>query len=208
MKVHTIGDSHSSFGWPADMIISHGLGPCLCYSFGKDPFARCKFTEYGIRDGDVVIFCLGEIDCRCHIYKHVSGTLSYQSIINEIAVAYLSAIKALVSASGLKDLRIYVYNIVPPVHKALVPNNPEFPFLGTDQDRLQYALYFNAVLRRLCTDDIGFFDIYSKYSDSTGFIRYELSDYMVHIKDGTYIREHLNNILISIPRVGNQIDNP
>jgi hypothetical protein len=33
MSIHTIGDSHSSFGWSG--IIEHQLGPVLCYSFGE-----------------------------------------------------------------------------------------------------------------------------------------------------------------------------
>lgn len=61
MTIHTIGDSHCQFGWP-EGVVYHRIGPTLCYSFGKDPIGRCPYYSMGIKEGDTVIFCLGEID--------------------------------------------------------------------------------------------------------------------------------------------------
>jgi hypothetical protein len=39
MSIHTIGDSHSSFGWSG--IIHQSLGPLLCYTFGTKKLNIC-----------------------------------------------------------------------------------------------------------------------------------------------------------------------
>ena len=85
MSIHTIGDSHSSFGLTG--IIQHHLGPVLCYSFGKEKLNRCDIRKFNIKDGDTIVFCFGEIDCRCHIHKHITETTRYQDIINNIVLA-------------------------------------------------------------------------------------------------------------------------
>ena len=66
MKIHIFGDSHASniySGWNyCTNVISHHLGSILCYSFGKDKLKRCNIKKYGLKNGDSVIFCFGEID--------------------------------------------------------------------------------------------------------------------------------------------------
>ena len=69
MSIHTFGDSHSVNGWSG--VINHHLGPLLCYSFGKEKLNRIDIRKFNLTDGDTIVFCLGEIDCRCHIYKHI-----------------------------------------------------------------------------------------------------------------------------------------
>lgn len=195
MRIHTIGDSHSYFGWTD--IVNHHLGPLLCYSFGKDPVQRCNIRSFGIQSGDVLIFCLGEIDCRCHIHKYVSNR-NYQDIIKEIVEDYFKAIYSLTQSM---NITVCVYNIVPPVIKSQSPQNPQFPHLGTDEERRQYVLYFNEQLREKCSQyGYIFFDVYDKYVNSEGFLSTQLSDGLVHIKNGKYISEFIDNhILPSLP---------
>ena len=54
MKIHTIGDSHSYFGW--SNVINHHLGPLLCYTFGKEKLKRCDIRNFDLFDDDIVIF--------------------------------------------------------------------------------------------------------------------------------------------------------
>jgi hypothetical protein len=141
-----------------------------------------------MKDGDTIVFCFGEIDCRCHIHKHIKDTRTYQDIINKIVDNYFEAIELNISISQIKFKNICVYNVFPPVQKNSVTNNVEYPFLGTDGERKQYVLYFNKKLKEKCIEkDYIFFDIYNNYIDENGFLIKYLSDGNVHISNGIYI---------------------
>ena len=79
MSIHTIGDSHSGNGWSG--IIQQHLGPVLCHNFGKEKLNRCDIRNFNIKDGDTIVFCLGEIDCRCHIHKHITEEIKCQQLL-------------------------------------------------------------------------------------------------------------------------------
>jgi len=191
MSIHTFGDSHSYNGWSG--IISHHLGPVLCYSFGKENLNRCDIRNFNVKNGDTIIFCLGEIDCRCHIHKHISETITYQDIIDNIVTNYFEAIKINIDVSKIKLKNICVYNVVPPIQKYNTDENPSYPYLGSDEERRDYTLYFNKKLKEKCIENnYIFFDIYKKYVDENGFLKKELSDGNVHIGDGTYISNFMN----------------
>jgi len=191
MSIHTIGDSHSSYGWYG--VVKHHVGALLCYSFGKEKFNRCDIRNFNIKDGDSIIFCLGEIDCRCHIHKHITDTTTYQDIINDIVENYFEAIESNVTISQIKLKNICVYNVVPPIQKYNTIESLEYPYLGTDEERKQYVLYFNKKLKEKCIEkNYLFFDIYDKYIDENGFLRKDLSDGNVHIENGIYITNFIN----------------
>lgn len=133
MSIHTFGDSHSYNGWSG--IINHHLGPILCHSFGKEILNRCDIRNFNIKNGDTIIFCMGEIDCRCHIHKHVNETNSYEDIINKIVDDYFEAIKLNIVISQLKLKNVCIYNVVPPIQKYNTYENPEYPYVGTDDTR-------------------------------------------------------------------------
>ena len=197
MSIHTIGDSHCIYGfYGLSGIIAHQLGAVLCYSFGKEKLNRCDIRNYNINTGDTVIFCLGEIDCRCHIHKHITETLTYQDIINEIVDDYFEAIALNVSTLQIPLKNVCIYNIVPPIQKYNTDENPEVPFLGTDEERKNYVLYFNKKLKEKCIEmEYIFFDIYDNYIDENGFLRKDLSDGNVHISNSIYITNFINDHL-------------
>lgn len=191
MVIHTIGDSHSYAGWTS--VINHHISSLLCYSFGKEKLNRIDIRNFNIKDGDTVIFCLGEIDCRCHVHKHITETVSYNQIIDNIVENYFDAIKLNVITSGLTLKHICVYNVVPPIQKSKTNETPDWPFLGTDEDRKKYCLYFNKQLKEKCIENnFIFFDIYDNYIDENGFLLKYLSDGSTHIKDGIYLTKFIN----------------
>jgi hypothetical protein len=195
MSIHTIGDSHSLFNLSG--VLNHHLGPVLCYSFGNEKLNRCDIRNFNINETDTIIFCFGEIDCRCHIHKHIKDTMTYQDIINNIINNYFDAIELNITISQIKLKNVCVYNVVPPVHKYNTYENHEYPYLGTDEERKQYVLYFNQKLKEKCIEKgYVFFDIYNKYADENGFLIKELSDGNVHIRNGTYITEFINEHLL------------
>jgi len=193
MVFHTIGDSHSLFGWKEIPEISiHHLGARLCFSVGRDGLE--SLTNFDVNEGDTVIFSFGEIDCRCHVHKHINEDTDYKNIIDSLVNNYFVKIKAAIDS--FTNLRIAVYNVVPAVEKSDVLENPYYPYLGTDEERKEYVLYFNKVLKERSLEyDYVFFDVYDKYIDERGYLNKSLSDGNVHITDERYIREYLETNL-------------
>ena len=192
MTIHTIGDSHSGNGWSG--IIQHHLGAVLCYSFGKEKLNRCDIRKFNIKNGDTIVFCLGEIDCRCHIHKRITNIITYQEIINNIVANYFEAIELNVSTSQIKLKNVCVYNVVPPIQKYNTRENDAYPFLGTNEERKQYVLYFNQKIKETCIEKgYIFFDVYNNYVDKNGFLSKQLSDGNVHIGNGVYISNFIKD---------------
>jgi hypothetical protein len=193
MALHTVGDSHSYSGWPQETIIHH-LGPALCYSFGKEILNKCDIRNFDLKEGDILVFCFGEIDCRCHVHKHINDHTSYESIIDEIIDNYINAINVNLITSQTK-IKVCVYNVVPPSKKFGTAENFEFPFLGTDEERKTYVLYFNKALKSKCEENgFIFFDIYDNYLDEEGFLRKDMSDGSVHIVEGSHLSNFIRDI--------------
>jgi len=194
MVIHTFGDSHSFHGWGCiQNVQTHHLGPKLCFSIGRDGI-NIK-DGYNVNDGDTVIFCFGEIDCRCHIYKHISESNCYKQIIDDIVNNYIRQIQN--SVNTYHNLKIVIYNVVPPIQKHNTAENPEYPYLGTDDERKAYVLYFNEKLKQKCIEhNFIFFDVYNNYIDSNGFLNKSLSDGHVHIRNGIYLKHFIENNLL------------
>jgi hypothetical protein len=195
LTIHTIGDSHSYAGWKD--VINHHIGPVLCYSFGRDKLNRCDIRNFlNIKNGDTLIFCFGEIDCRYHIHKYVSQINTYQIIIDNIIKNYIDAIKLNIEISQLKLKNICIYNVVPPIPKNNLSNSNEYQLIGSDEKRKNYVLYFNKKLKEKCIENnFIFFDIYNYYTDDHGFLNKDLSDGNVHIGNGKYIIDFINKFL-------------
>lgn len=194
MAIHTFGDSHSKEGWDGVANIQiHHLGPKLCFSIGRDGIIIKD--GYNVMNGDTVIFSFGEIDCRCHVYKHLTESNTYKEIIDAIVDNYFIQIQTAVNT--VDALKTVIYNVVPPIQKDNTSQDANFPHLGTDDERKEYILYFNQKLKQRCTEyNFLFFDIYNKYTDSNGFLNKVLSDGTVHIRDGVYIKEFVENNLL------------
>ena len=109
MKLHTFGDSHSCNGWNGLYNFNHHLGPVLCYSIGKDGLNRLNITKFNVKNNDIIVFCFGEIDCRCHVHKHISEQKSYELIIDEIVNNYFNTIAIEMGQKYLMNLQ-YSYN--------------------------------------------------------------------------------------------------
>ena len=99
--------------------------------------------------------------------------------------------------ANIKLKNICVFNIVPPVQKDTVLEDPDYPFLGTDEERKKYVLYFNKKLKEECIKkNYIFFDIYDNYCDENGYLIKDLSDGRVHIRNGVYIKNFIYKFLL------------
>ena len=202
MNIHIIGDSHAHNGWEMIdryqlQLYMNNIGPKLCYSFGRDKLNCLNIKKYNVENNGIVIFCFGEIDCRCHINKHVTKERTYQMIIDDIVENYFKAIEE--NVKQYDNLYIAVFNVVPPVEKYNTVEYEEFPFLGSDEERKSYVLYFNKKLEEYCNKyNYFFFNVYDKYCDSNGFLNKELSDSNVHILNPVYMKFMLELFLYNI----------
>jgi hypothetical protein len=194
--IHTFGDSHcghmDGIGWRTiDLPIeTHWIGPKTCAGFGISKLEMLDINKFGVQEGDVVVFSFGEVDCRAHIHKHKN----YWDIINKITDNYFEAIKE--NIKQFDNLTVVVMSIPPVARRTALNDNPEFPTLGTDEDRRQYVEYFNNNIRRLCGKyGYLYLDVYWSYCDKDDFLDESLSDGNVHIKDGRYIKEELLKLI-------------
>ena len=198
---HTFGDSHCFNGWKfSNKIKTNHIGPLLCYSFANENLNRINISEskYNVKNNDFVCFCLGEIDCRCHIHKHISSEKSYQNIIDEIIKKYFDAVY--INQKLFKNINICVYSVPPPIQKFNTREAPGHPFLGTDEERKSYVLYFNDQLKLFCQKyNYIFIDVYEYYIDKNGFLDKNLSDGNVHIRNPSGIKKVLKDKIKEIP---------
>lgn len=182
ITIHTFGDSHSSkihshWGYinlPNVNIICNHIGPKLMYTFGRLGLNLLNIKKYGVKEKDIVIYCFGEIDCRCHVHKHVNEEKNYKDIIDNLVNDYFVSINE--NKKLYNNIKICVYNVVPPVREFYVPNNP-FPFIGSDEERKLYYNYMNSKIKELCEiNNFIYFDIYKQSCDENGFLRKDFTD--------------------------------
>ena len=200
MIIHTFGDSHASSihgGWSNEkmnlpiQIVSNHLGPKLMYSFGRDK--NYLFSPKTVAEGDAVVFCFGEIDCRCHVGKYAPN---WKQVVEKLVENYFEAIK--INVTQYKKLTVMVYNVIPQIEREspknawMIPYQKNTPHIGSDSERSEYTRYMNSKLALKCEEHgYIFIDVYDKYCDENGFLKDDLSDKNCHISNQKYISEFI-----------------
>ena len=201
LKLHTFGDSHASTSashWgklnvPNLQIVDGAIGGKLAYSFGTKCFEVLNIKDKGVKEGDWVVFCFGETDCRCHVSRQISETRDYKNVIDEIVEKYVDAIYKNIAQFPSGTIKTFVYNVVPARYIATDQWHP-FPYLGTDEQRKMYYKYFNQKLQEKSIEyGYKYIDVYDKYTDSDGFLAKEYSDGNCHIIDPCFVEEWFIN---------------
>jgi len=191
MTIHTFGDSHVSNAWQSmlNVKINYHIGPRLCYSIVNESL---NIQNFGVVENDIVVFSFGEIDCRCHVHKHITESKTYQMIIDSLVNRYIEFIKK--EVSGFKNIHPCLYPLPPPVDSSNTPEDKDYPFRGTNEERKLYYLYFNKQAKAACeSTNITYIDVYDKYADSNGFLNKSLSDGLIHIRNPIFIKEFMNS---------------
>jgi hypothetical protein len=174
--IYPVGDSHAWHGWlKIPEAEPYTVGPMTVHHFGTQ---KPILTEKIPMDA-IVVFCWGEIDCRCHIFKHPP----FLDTINTLVKNYQDAIR--LNVIGRDPSNIWVYNIVPPPRKEQAySENPNYPFLGSNEERLFFVNRMNDGIRKFCfMEGYKFVNTYAGYCDDFGFMIMEKSDGHVHIAD-------------------------
>lgn len=208
MVFHTFGDSHAEWGWSKiPKVQTHPNHGTLCHSFGRDKLARVNIAkpEHNVKPGDTVLFLFGEIDCSCHVHKYITPDYTYQNVIDDLVERYFEAID--VNVKQIPSLTVYVCSLPPAVMQSTVQYEPDengrlwlqHRFLGSDDERKTYVLYFNQKVSEFCKQyGYNYFDIHDAYKDEQGFLNRKLSCPSVHIKDPIYIEAFLKEHGISL----------
>jgi hypothetical protein len=158
-----------------------------------------RLKDLLITPEDHLVFCFGEIDCRCQLWKFRDKNLLV--IIHDLVDSYLEGIYQLVNELPNLPASIWI-NCVPPASRiANSFQHPEFPYLGTDSEREGYTKMVNEVLKEKCQmRALNFFDLLEKHQDESGMLNlYLADDDGVHIRDPKYyalfINERFNSLV-------------
>ena len=140
-------------------------------------------------DADSILcFNYGEIDCRCHIGKQILSGRNEDDIINELVQNYINSIQNNINFYK----KIIIIAIIPPTQQNELesihgPILHEFPFIGSDEERVRYTIKMNTVLKEVCQQmNYIFFDPFIFYKRENGCLKFDLSDTCGHIKDNLY----------------------
>lgn len=187
----TIGDSHSSDTFRnihLDMvhIDKRPIGGITMHRVGRDMMSFTDLCAHLV-DGDYVLFCFGEIDIRCHVHRQVC-VLGHDidEVTSTLVKNYFKAISTCTQLpTGARPL---VLLPVPPCDNQTCKNNPDFPFCGTNEERV---LYHSKVIKCMREEaphhNIGLFDLLDAYTGENGLIIPSLSDGNVHIGDTRHV---------------------
>jgi len=193
--IHTFGDSHAKHVWEAIQTTNlkthtHHIGAKLMYTFGKEKLNLLNISDkqYNVIEGDYVCFCFGEIDCRCHIFKYKD---EYQETIQNLVNNYFEAIALNLQTINVKPI---VFNVLPPSDLPIGEQNPEYPHLGTIQERITYTKTMNNCLKNGCElYNYIFLDVYDSYCNKEGSLDSAYTRDRVHIKNPCHIIDFLEN---------------
>lgn len=190
--IHTIGDSHCAFSfrgsddedailYPREEgllkvpLVIHYLGSKTMHSFGINGCEE-KFLE-GIKEGDFLVFCFGEIDVRCHIYnqEHEKGRV-LDEVLSVLVDNYESQI---LSISKNLKVQPVIFGITPPVRELTVDG---YPSVGPFEERVAYTKRLNKRLEQVAKEKgILYFDVFDEYSLDDGTMNMKYSDNQMHI---------------------------
>ncbi len=169
------------------------------FRIGRDNII-INFNKNEHDDNSILCFTYGEVDCRCHIQRQINNGRNEEDIIHELVNKYFQTIKNNVN----KYKKIIIVGIIPTTRQYDYENihGPilhEFPFVGTDDDRVRYTKKVNETIQKLCQDyDYIYFNPYNFYTREDGTLIFELSDTVGHLADNSFFLEKFIETINSI----------
>lgn len=186
-KFFTYGDSHANFSFK-----NCNFNAAL---LGESNYTMCRVGQDGIipnfsapnhDENSVLLFCFGEVDCRCEIQKQVDNGTDLNEVLDTLIDAYIRAIEKNV----VKYHKVVIVGVIPPTRRAEyeATNGPvdyRFPFVGTDLERQQITKLMNEKLEEKVKKNGKYFYLYpyKKYENDDMTLRYDKSDRLVHLGD-------------------------
>ena len=195
--IYIYGDSHASFSF-RNLKLQHNNLHCssiTMFRIGRDGII-INFNK-NIQKGDIIILSYGEVDCRCHIQRQVNLGMKEDDVINELVSNYFKTIKNI-------DATIIIVGVIPPtkqydyerIHGPIIH---EFPFVGSDEDRVRYTNKVNKLLEEFSImNNYIYFNPYYYYERPDGTLKHELSDSIVHLSNNSFFLEKFNELYTNI----------
>lgn len=197
--IYIFGDSHGRFNFN-NLDISHinsSVNSITMFRIGRDNVI-INFNPTFNNSENIFILDYGEVDCRCHIARQLDIGHKLDDVCNSLVNNYINTIKNNI----IKYKKIIICSVVPPIQRHIYedvygPVTHEFPFIGTDEERVNNTKLINSLLKSKCLE-MGyiFFDFYDEYAKDDGTLRVELSDNVCHIKENTHILEKIKSIIL------------
>jgi hypothetical protein len=131
-------------------------------------------------DDDIVVTCFGEIDIRCHVYKH--------NDVEGLVKGYCEMLGRNREAAGN---RIIAMMPPPPCRYSALIDNEKMPVRGSDAERLAWHRRIRRALHKGWDDVL---DVTDWYADGEGMLNPALSDGNVHIGDIRGVVKELERI--------------
>ena len=192
--IYIFGDSHADFNF-RNFSMSHSNKTEMSitmHRIGRDN----QIINFDSSMNDIqntFIFLYGEVDCRCHITRQ----LGQGRQLDEICLTLVDQYFKTISNNCQQYKKIIICSITPPIRKKEYedkhgPVTHEFPFLGTDAERVSYTKKMNQLLHNYCIKhNFIWVDTYPLYARDDGTLKWELSDGICHIKNNTYFLEQI-----------------
>jgi hypothetical protein len=191
------GDSHGLFIFKGLTLPNRNYSePSITmFRIGRDNVI-INYNKDEVGENDTIILLYGEVDCRCHIQRQINIGNNEDDVINELVNNYFQTIK-----NNITNKNIIISGVVPPTKQNDYEsiNGPilhDFPFIGTDEDRVRYTTKVNTLLEKMANENnFYYFHPYDYYTRDDGTLKYELSDKIVHIQENSHILNKINEIL-------------
>lgn len=197
IMIHIYGDSHGKFSFKG-LTLPHKdyhEPSVTMFRIGRDNVI-VNFDKSHNNKGNIFCLVYGEVDCRCHIQKQINAGRIEDYIIQELVHSYFKTIKNNIT----EYKKIIVVGVIPPTNQSCYENihGPilhEFPFIGTDEERVRYTQKVNKIIQELCNrDGYIYFNPYEYYTAPDGTLKYELSDTIVHLGDTSIFLHRFNEL--------------
>lgn len=198
--IFLFGDSHANFNFKGLTYPHRNLhtNSVTMHRVGRDRKKFIDFSKRGIKNGDIVIYQFGEVDCRAHVGKQLALCRELESIIRELGDPYIASIVE--NAKSYSELKMIVCCVPPPMqhNENTAPGKQKspYPIVDSDEARVLYTKTLNTYLQEKCIENsIHFFDYYNHYCNADGLLIDELSDGGCHIAKNDKILEQIDPLV-------------
>lgn len=187
------GDSHANKCFKQLSIPFHDCHQqsITMHRIGRDN-SIINFNKQDHDENSILCLLYGEVDCRCHVQRQIDLGRKEDDIITELVRDYS---KTIMNSVG-EYKKVIIIAVIPPTKQSEYeqihgPIRHEFPFVGSDEDRVRFTNKMNILLEHFCNEnpDYLFFDPYPYYRREDGTLKFEFSDTYGHVLHNTVFLE-------------------